>query len=41
VFLIDQDGWVREIYSNLSLDPAMILGDIKTLSIEAKEPETQ
>jgi hypothetical protein len=35
VFLIDQRGWVREIYSNQSLDPAAILGDIKTLAIEA------
>lgn len=34
VFLIDKEGWVREIYSNQSLDPAMILGDIKTLLIE-------
>lgn len=31
VFLIDDRGWVREIYSNLSLDPAAILGDIETL----------
>jgi protein SCO1/2 len=35
VFLIDHRGWVREIYSNQSLDPAAILGDIMTLSIEA------
>jgi protein SCO1/2 len=35
VFLIDNQGWVREIYSNQSLDPAAILGDIKTLSLEA------
>lgn len=35
VFLIDTDGWVREIYSNQSLDPAAILGDIRTLLIEA------
>jgi protein SCO1/2 len=34
VFLIDQQGFVREIYSNQSLDPAMILGDIKTLLLE-------
>ena len=33
-FLIDHQGWVREIYSNQSLDPAAILGDIETLSIE-------
>jgi protein SCO1 len=34
VFLIDRQGFVREIYSNQSLDPAMILGDIKTLLLE-------
>ena len=34
VFLIDKDGWVREIYSNQSLDPAAILGDIETLALE-------
>jgi hypothetical protein len=32
--LIDNQGFVREIYSNQSLDPAMILGDIKTLLLE-------
>jgi len=34
VFLIDRRGFVREIYSNQSLDPAMILGDIETLLLE-------
>lgn len=34
VFLIDNEGWVREIYSNQSLDPAAILGDIETLALE-------
>jgi cytochrome oxidase Cu insertion factor (SCO1/SenC/PrrC family) len=34
VFLLDKDGWVREIYSNQSLDPAAILGDIETLVLE-------
>jgi protein SCO1 len=34
VFLIDRQGFVREIYSNQSLDPAMILGDIETLLLE-------
>jgi protein SCO1 len=34
VYLIDKQGFVREIYSNQSLDPAMILGDIKTLQLE-------
>jgi len=40
VFLIDPQGWVREIYSNQSLDPAAILGDIKTLSLETAEGGT-
>jgi protein SCO1 len=34
VFLIDKEGWVREIYSNQSLDPEAILGDIETLALE-------
>jgi protein SCO1/2 len=34
VYLIDTQGWVREIYSNQSLDPAAILGDMETLSLE-------
>ena len=34
VFLIDKEGWVREIYSSQSLDPAAILGDIETLLLE-------
>ncbi len=34
VFLIDKQGFVREIYSNQSLDPSMILGDIETLLLE-------
>lgn len=37
VFLIDKDGWVREIYSNQSLDPAMVLGDIETLFLEEQQ----
>jgi cytochrome oxidase Cu insertion factor (SCO1/SenC/PrrC family) len=41
VFLIDQRGWVREIYSNQSLDPAAILGDIKTLTIEAANGDSR
>ncbi|MGH6823729.1 MAG: SCO family protein [Methylocella sp.] len=34
VYLIDRHGFIREIYSSQSLDPAMILGDIKTLLLE-------
>jgi protein SCO1 len=37
VFLIDPQGWLREIYSNQSLNPAAILGDIKTLLLETAE----
>ncbi len=36
VFLIDPRGWVREIYANATLDPAVILGDIETLLIEER-----
>lgn len=34
VFLIDKEGWVREIYSVATLDPVAILGDIETLLVE-------
>lgn len=37
VFLIDKQGFVREIYSNQSLDAAMILGDIETLLLEGSK----
>jgi protein SCO1 len=37
VFLIDKQGFVREIFSNQSLDPAMILGDIETLLLEGSK----
>lgn len=36
VFLIDPQGWVREIYSNGSLDPKAILSDMTTLALEGK-----
>lgn len=35
VFLIDREGFEREIYSNQSLDVAAMLNDIETLLIEA------
>lgn len=41
VFLIDKQGFVREIYSSQSLDPAMILGDIKTLMLEESKSNGQ
>jgi protein SCO1 len=37
VFLIDKHGWVREIYSNQSLDPAMVIDDIETLLLEESQ----
>lgn len=36
VFLIDADGKVREIYSTSFLQPAVLLGDIKTLLMERR-----
>ena len=41
VFLIDKEGWVREIYSNQSLDPAAILGDVETLKLEQAKTDGQ
>jgi cytochrome oxidase Cu insertion factor (SCO1/SenC/PrrC family) len=37
VFLIDPDGWVREIYTTGYLDPDAIVGDMKTLLLEEKQ----
>jgi cytochrome oxidase Cu insertion factor (SCO1/SenC/PrrC family) len=34
VFLIDCQGWVREIYTTAFLDPEVILGDVQTLLLE-------
>jgi protein SCO1 len=34
VFLIDREGWVREIYTTGLLDPEAIVGDIQTLLLE-------
>jgi cytochrome oxidase Cu insertion factor (SCO1/SenC/PrrC family) len=34
VFLIDPDGWVREIYTTGYLDPEVLMNDIKTLALE-------
>lgn len=36
VFLIDRDGWVREIYTTGFLDPGVVLSDIETLLLEGK-----
>jgi len=37
VYLIDTQGWVREIYASATLDPLAILGDIETLLKEDSE----
>jgi protein SCO1/2 len=34
VFLIDREGWVREIYTSAFLDPDVLINDIKTLQLE-------
>jgi cytochrome oxidase Cu insertion factor (SCO1/SenC/PrrC family) len=38
VFLIDRDGWVREIYTSAFLGQEVLLNDIKTLLIEDAQP---
>jgi protein SCO1 len=37
VFLIDRTGWVREIYTSAFLNPDVLIGDIKTLQLEASK----
>lgn len=34
VFLVDPDGWVREIYSTAFLTPESLLNDARTLAME-------
>ena len=34
VFLVDREGWVREIYTSAFLDPDVLMGDIQTLLLE-------
>jgi protein SCO1 len=36
VFLIDRDGRIRNIYSSATLDPRLVLVDVKTLLLEEK-----
>ena len=36
VFLIDRDGRIRNIYSSATLDPRLVLADVKTLLTEEK-----
>lgn len=40
VFLIDPDGFVREIYSSTFLHPRTVLNDIETLRLEQQERRT-
>lgn len=37
VFLIDRNGWVREIYTTGFLDPDAIVGDMETLLLEESQ----
>lgn len=39
VFLIDRDGWIREIYTFAYLDPPVLLNDIRTLLQETNAAE--
>jgi cytochrome oxidase Cu insertion factor (SCO1/SenC/PrrC family) len=34
VFLIDPEGWVREIYTSAFLDPDVLINDIRTLQLD-------
>jgi hypothetical protein len=34
VFLIDSEGWVREIYTSAFLDPDVLINDIRTLQLD-------
>lgn len=39
VFLIDRQGQIRNIYSSATLDPRLVIGDVKTLLLaEGKQP---
>jgi cytochrome oxidase Cu insertion factor (SCO1/SenC/PrrC family) len=41
VFLIDRAGRIRNIYSSSTLDPRLVLGDVKTLLLEETKPSKQ
>ena len=41
VFLIDRDGRIRNIYSSATLDPRLVLADVKTLLLEEKRISKQ
>jgi protein SCO1/2 len=38
VFLIDREGRIRNIYSSGTLDPRLVLADVKTLLLEEEKP---
>jgi protein SCO1 len=38
VFLIDPEGRIRNIYSSSTLDPRLVLADVKTLLLEGSAP---
>ena len=38
VYLIDREGRIRNIYSSGTLDPRLVLADVKTLLLEQKTP---
>src|SRR5437762_1480086 len=41
VFLIDRDGNIRNIYSSDTLDPRLLLADVRTLLMESATPARQ
>jgi len=41
VFLIDSNGYIRNIYSSGTLDLRLVLADVKTLMLEASRSDTQ
>jgi protein SCO1/2 len=41
VFLIDRQGCIRNIYSSATLDPRLVLADVKTLLLEEKKVSKQ
>ena len=41
VFLIDRDGRIRNIYSSGTLDPRLVLADVRTLLLEEVKTSKQ
>ena len=40
VFLVDASGNVRNLYSSSTLDPRLVLADVRTLMLEEAKPPT-